>query len=52
MCSDGLTNMVEDDDIKSIVSGRSDIREAVKALIEAANKNGGMDNITAVLIEP
>lgn len=51
MCSDGLTNMVEDDDIKSIVSGRSDIREAVKALIEA-NKNGGMDNITAVLIEP
>lgn len=52
MCSDGLTNMVEDDDIKNIVSGETDIREAVNALIEAANKNGGMDNITAVLIEP
>lgn len=52
MCSDGLTNMVEDDDIKNIVSSRNDIRDAVKALIEAANKNGGMDNITAVLIEP
>lgn len=52
MCSDGLTNMVEDDDIKSIVSGETDIREAVNTLIETANKNGGMDNITAVLIEP
>ena len=52
MCSDGLTNMVDDDDIKNIVNGRTDIREAVKALIEAANKNGGMDNITSVLIEP
>ena len=52
MCSDGLTNMVEDDDIKNIVSGKADIREAVMALIEEANKNGGMDNITAVLIEP
>ncbi len=52
MCSDGLTNMVEDDDIKNIVNGETDIREAVKTLIEVANKNGGMDNITAVLIEP
>ena len=52
MCTDGLTNMVEDDDIKNIVSGENDIREAVNTLIETANKNGGMDNITAVLIEP
>jgi protein phosphatase len=52
MCTDGLTNMVEDDDIKSIVTGEADIREAAVRLIEAANKNGGMDNITAVLIEP
>lgn len=52
MCSDGLTNMVEDSEIKRIVLGQRDIVEQVETLIETANRNGGKDNITVVLIEP
>lgn len=52
MCSDGLTNEVSDADIKRIVLGQRDIVERAEKLIEAANKNGGHDNITVVLIEP
>lgn len=52
MCSDGLTNMVEDVDIKNIVKGQRDVAERVEKLVEAANNNGGLDNITVVIIEP
>ncbi|MBO5523315.1 MAG: Stp1/IreP family PP2C-type Ser/Thr phosphatase [Roseburia sp.] len=52
MCSDGLTNMVEDSEIKRIVLGQRDIVEKAEKLVEAANQNGGRDNITVVLIEP
>ena len=52
MCSDGLTNMIEDEKIKRIVLGQRDIVEKAEKLIEAANGNGGKDNITVVLIEP
>lgn len=52
MCSDGLTNMIEDEDIKRIVLGQRDIVEQAEQLIEVANENGGRDNITVVLIEP
>lgn len=52
LCTDGLTNMVEDEDIKRIILGQRDIVEKVATLIEVANKNGGTDNITALLIEP
>ena len=52
MCSDGLTNMVEDKDIKEIIKGSSDIQDAVHKLIKAANDNGGKDNIAVVLVEP
>lgn len=51
MCSDGLTNMVEDEEIKNIVSGEEHIQSAVDKLIRTANEKGGMDNITSVLIE-
>ena len=51
MCSDGLTNMVEDEEIRKIVSGEEHIQSAVDTLIKVANENGGMDNITSVLIE-
>ena len=50
ICSDGLTNMVEDEDIRLVVKEAKDIKEAINKLIELANKNGGMDNITAVLV--
>lgn len=52
MCSDGLTNMVEDSEIKRIVLGQRDIVEKAEKLVETANRNGGKDNITVVLIEP
>ncbi|MBQ8279638.1 MAG: Stp1/IreP family PP2C-type Ser/Thr phosphatase [Roseburia sp.] len=52
MCTDGLTNMVDDEEIKRIVLGQRDIVEKTATLIETANKNGGTDNITALLIEP
>lgn len=52
MCTDGLSNMLEDEEIYRIVQGRRDIVEAVEYLIDAANENGGKDNIGIVLVEP
>uniref|UniRef100_UPI00405729EB Stp1/IreP family PP2C-type Ser/Thr phosphatase n=1 Tax=Agathobacter sp. TaxID=2021311 RepID=UPI00405729EB len=52
LCSDGLSNMVTDERIYSIVSGVSELQTVVKRLIDEANFNGGSDNITAVLVKP
>lgn len=52
MCSDGLTNMVTDDEICRIIREASGLSEAGKNLINEANKNGGSDNITVVLVKP
>ena len=53
MCSDGLSNMVEDQRIEEIVSkpGTS-LDEKGQALVREANQNGGRDNIAVVLIAP
>src|SRR3984957_17774523 len=51
LCSDGLSGMASDDDIRQIVTGTQDIREACRRLIQRANERGGEDNITAVLIK-
>ena len=51
LCSDGLTNMVEDEEILEIVRKSSSIEEAAGALVDTANKNGGKDNISVVLAE-
>jgi protein phosphatase len=49
LCSDGLTDMVSDEEILELVhSHRDDLDKAVKALVTAANRRGGEDNITAV----
>jgi len=49
ICSDGLTDMVSDVDILELVdSNRDDLEEAVRSLVQFANKEGGEDNITAV----
>jgi serine/threonine protein phosphatase PrpC len=49
ICSDGLTDMVEDEEILELVhQNRDDLDKAVKALVAAANRGGGEDNITAV----
>ena len=52
MCTDGLSNMVEDEDMFGIIRGARDIVEAVLLLIDRANSNGGRDNIGVVLAEP
>jgi PPM family protein phosphatase len=51
LCSDGLSGMIQDDEIQRIVATAPDIRSACKQLIERANEHGGEDNITAVLIK-
>ena len=52
MCTDGLSNMVEDEDIFAIIKSARDIVEAGQMLIERANANGGRDNIGVVLAQP
>lgn len=52
MCTDGLSNMVEDDEMFQIVRGSRDVVEAVERLIERANSNGGRDNIGVIVAEP
>ena len=52
MCTDGLSNMVEDEELFHIVQGGRDIVEAGQALVAAAKENGGTDNIGVVLVEP
>ena len=52
MCSDGLTNMLDDEEIRMILSGQRDMVEKAEELIKAANNNGGKDNIAVILIDP
>lgn len=52
MCSDGLTNMIEDEDIKIIIQNQIDIEKKGNELIRVANANGGQDNIAVIIIEP
>ncbi|MDD3368075.1 MAG: Stp1/IreP family PP2C-type Ser/Thr phosphatase [Lachnospiraceae bacterium] len=52
MCTDGLTNMLEDEEIRMILSGQRDIVEKAEGLVRAANNNGGKDNISVIIIEP
>lgn len=51
MCTDGLSNMVDDTDIRQTLQTGRDVVEKVQHLIEAANRGGGRDNVTAVVIE-
>ena len=52
MCTDGLSNMVEDRDILTIMERESDVAGQANALINAANNNGGRDNIAVIVIKP
>lgn len=52
LCSDGLYNMVEDNEILEIVNEAGiDLETKVDRLIETANRNGGIDNIAIILVE-
>jgi protein phosphatase len=52
LCTDGLTNMVDDMTIHRIMTESKDLEQQVAALVKTANDNGGRDNITAVIIRP
>ena len=51
LCSDGLTNMVDDGKIFNIISSGTGVRSSAKRLIEEANLSGGSDNISILLID-
>jgi protein phosphatase len=51
LCSDGLTNMLDDDTLFNIINRGVSTDERARVLIEEANKRGGIDNISVVLID-
>ncbi len=51
LCSDGLTGMVEDNEIKQVLNELQDPEQAVRKLIDLANDYGGTDNITAIVLK-
>ncbi|MEO5887829.1 MAG: hypothetical protein ABIQ77_09210, partial [Anaerolineales bacterium] len=50
LCSDGLTDLVWDDEILEVVRSKPTLKEASRSLVELANSRGGHDNTTVVLI--
>jgi len=52
LCSDGLTTMVDDDEIlRTVEDSREDLEQAAQVLVRKANRGGGEDNITVVFFE-
>lgn len=52
LCSDGLNDMVEDEDIQSTISAfRNNLPLAASQLIQMANDNGGRDNVSVILVK-
>jgi serine/threonine protein phosphatase PrpC len=49
ICSDGLTSMISDDEVRSILRSAGSLDEAADELVRAANQSGGKDNITVIL---
>ena len=53
LCSDGVTDMIEDDLIKSVMIENSEnLEKAASEMIRLANEHGGKDNISALLAKP
>ena len=51
LCSDGLSNMVDDAELYRIVAeGKEDLTQTLQELVKKANENGGKDNISAILV--
>lgn len=50
LCSDGLSNMIEDETIFEIVNNAAQLENAAETLIKTANENGGNDNVSVVII--
>ncbi len=52
LCTDGLSNKVDEVQMKNIIVSSESLREKVKKLIDLANEMGGEDNISVILIDP
>ena len=52
LCSDGLTNMMDDEEIRRILTEGGSLQDRAEKLVETANRNGGKDNISVIVIEP
>ncbi|GMV43998.1 MAG: PP2C phosphatase [Myxococcales bacterium] len=50
LCTDGLTDLVTDDEIMEVIDGAPDLGEACERLVDRANAYGGVDNITVLLV--
>jgi protein phosphatase len=50
LCSDGLSGVVDEQEIARVIASEPDLGAAVRTLVERANDNGGPDNVTAVLV--
>lgn len=52
LCSDGLSNMLDDSEMLSAVTGSNPLEKKTSMLIDLANQKGGKDNISVIIIEP
>lgn len=52
LCTDGLSNMVADEEIYSLLNDCNEETDKARVLIDRANRNGGRDNIGVIIIEP
>lgn len=52
MCSDGLSNMVDEFEMEYIIRTEDSLEKAVNSLVDCANRNGGKDNISVILVQP
>lgn len=52
LCTDGLNNMLNDEEMIQLLEAESSLQEKCDRLIDAANANGGQDNITVILYRP
>lgn len=52
LCSDGLSNMVEEEEMEQIIFSEGALKEKTEELIRRANAHGGRDNIAVVLVSP
>jgi PPM family protein phosphatase len=50
LCSDGLTNMLEFEELRALLGAHAPLPQLARDLVAAANRNGGIDNITVVLL--
>lgn len=50
LCTDGLSDLVRNDEIDEIISSHASLKEAAHALVDTANRRGGHDNITVLLL--